>query len=104
VRKRSFVILGLVAALLVIAGAASWRYFRLSELAHIGAGYVARQTCACLFISRRSAHSCRMDLDPLAQRVVSVEIGPQQVTARSMGGIARATARYQPGSGCALSD
>jgi hypothetical protein len=104
VRKRSFVILGVLAGLLVIASAASWRYLRLSDLAHIGAGYAARQTCACVFISRRSADSCRTDLDPLAQRVVSVEIGPQRVTARSMGGIARATARYQPGFGCALSD
>jgi hypothetical protein len=45
-----------------------------------------------------------MDLAPLARRLVSVEIGPQQVIARSMGGIARATARFQPGFGCALSD
>jgi hypothetical protein len=33
-----------------------------------------------------------------------VEIGAQQVTARSMGGIARATARYQKGFGCSLTD
>jgi hypothetical protein len=103
-RKRSLMILGLIAAVLMVAGVASWRYFHIADLVHIGAGYSARQTCACLFVSRRSAESCRADLDPLAQRLITVEIGAQQVTARSVGGLARATARYQMGFGCSLAD
>jgi hypothetical protein len=102
--KRSSLILAVIVGVLVVAGAASWRYLHLWDLVHIGAGYSARQTCACLFVSRRSAESCRADLDPLAQRLISVEIGVQQVTTRSMGGIARATARYQEGFGCSLTD
>jgi hypothetical protein len=103
-RKRSLVILGVIVGVLLLAGAASWRYLRLSELVQIGAGYSARQTCACLFVSRRSADSCRAELDGLAQRLISVEIGAQQVTARSIGGLARATARHDKGFGCALID
>jgi hypothetical protein len=103
-RKRSLVILGVVVGVLVVAGAASWRFLHLGDLVLIGTGYSARQTCACLFVSHRSAESCRADLDPLAQRLISVEIGAQQVTARSIAGIARATARYEQGFGCSVSD
>ena len=103
-RKRSLVILGVVAAVLVIAGAAAWRFLHVGDLVLIGTGYSARQTCACLFVSHRSAESCRSDLDPLARRLISVEIGAQQVTARSIAGLARATARYQPGFGCSVTD
>jgi hypothetical protein len=91
----------ITAAILVVAAAAAWRVLRLPELARVGAGYTAEQTCACLFISHRSPESCRMDLEPLARRVVSVEIGDGQVTARGML-FARATARYQKGYGCSV--
>ena len=103
-RKRSFKILAVIVGVLVVAGAVSWRYFHLGDLVHIGAGYSARQTCACLFVSRRTAESCRAELDPLAQRLMSVEIGAEQVTARSLAGLSRATARYQQGFGCSLID
>ena len=97
-------ILGAILAVLVVAGAATWRYLKLSDLVLIGTGYSARQTCACLFVSGRSADSCRGDLDRLAQRLISVEIGRERVTARSLGGLARATARYDKGFGCTLID
>jgi hypothetical protein len=100
VRKRLFFVVGVVA---LVAAAAAWRLFHLSDLARIGAGYAAQQTCACLFVSRRPAESCRMDLDPLARRLVWVELGPAEVTARAFG-VARATARYQKGLGCSLQD
>ena len=103
-RKRSLLILGAIVGVLLITGAAGWRYLQLGDLVRIGTGYSARQTCACVFVSRRSADSCRGDLDALAQRLMSVEIGAQQVTARSVLGLARATAHYEPGFGCSLTD
>jgi hypothetical protein len=98
VRKRVFAIVALV---LIGGGAAAWRLLHLSDLALIGAGYSAQQMCACLFISHRTKDSCRGDLDPLARKVVSVDVGSDQVTATSFL-IARATARYEKPLGCSL--
>jgi hypothetical protein len=98
-RKRLVLILALVALLLVVGG---WR-LHLPELARIGVGYAAQQTCACLFISGRPASSCQAELDPLAQRVVRVQIGDGEVSARSMG-LAHARARYTKGLGCTLTE
>jgi hypothetical protein len=98
-RKRS--VAALVTAGLLGAGAVTWRSLHLSELTHIGTGYAAQQTCACLFISGRTLESCLTDLDPLARRLVSVRPGAAEVTATSLG-LARATARYEKGFGCSL--
>jgi hypothetical protein len=96
-RKALFILAGLL-----VAGAAiAWRLLHLPDLARIGTGYAAQQTCACLFVSGRSPESCRTDLEPMARWLVSVERGEGQVTARSMG-LARAVARYQKGFGCSL--
>jgi hypothetical protein len=74
----------------------------LRKLAIIGSGYAAEQTCACLFVSGRPLDSCRGDLEPLAQRIVTLEPGQQQVHARTP--LASATARYAPGYGCTLAE
>jgi hypothetical protein len=99
-RKRLVLVAALV---IVVLGAFAWRFLHLSELAHIGTGYTAQQTCACVFISKRSLESCKAELDALARKLVSVSVGTNEVTARSLG-VARATARYQPGYGCSLRD
>jgi hypothetical protein len=82
---------------LVLAGAAI--HFR--PLGVIGSGYAAQQTCACLFIAGRELESCRRDLEPLAQKIISITPGDHEVTARALG-VIRARARYQDGFGCAL--
>ncbi len=93
----------IVIAVLVVAGAITWRALHLSELARIGAGYAAEQTCACLFVGARSMASCKSDLEPLAQKLVSIEVGVDEVTATSFG-VSRATAQYHKGYGCSLKD
>ncbi len=94
----------IVAALaLVVAGAVVWRALRLSTLIHIGAGYVAEQTCACLFVSKRALPSCRGDLEPLAQKIVRIRAGAAEVTASTLG-LSTATARYDARFGCGLVD
>jgi hypothetical protein len=97
--KRTLIVLGL----LIVAGAIAWRTLRLSELAHIGAGYVAEQTCACVFVAARAQASCVTDLEPPAQKLVSVHIGPDSVTATAFG-VSTATAQYNKGLGCSLRD
>jgi hypothetical protein len=98
-RKR---MVGIAAAALVAGVAAR---FHLLTLIGIGPGYSAEVTCACLFVSGRAPESCAGDLDPLARKLVSVSIAPasRSVTARSLG-LARRTARYRDGYGCALDD
>jgi hypothetical protein len=97
---RKLVVVGVLAAA-VIVGAIAWRALRVSDLVHIGAGYAAQQTCACVFISRRPLASCLTDLEPLAQRLVSVRVGADEVTASAVG-LSRAVARYEQGFGCSL--
>ncbi len=81
----------------------AWRARSLSTLARIGAGYVAEQTCACLFVSKRALPSCRGDLEPLAQRLVRIRAGAEEVSASAFG-VATATARYDARFGCGLVD
>jgi hypothetical protein len=99
---RKPVLLGIL-AVTVVAGFFLWRTLRLSDLASIGAGYAAEQTCACIFISHRELASCMTDLEPLAQRLVSVRVGKEEVTAHSFG-LGGAVARYEQGFGCSLRD
>jgi hypothetical protein len=97
-RKRLLLAAGVVIVLAVIA-AAVW----LPPLARIGVGYTAQQTCACLFVSHRSADDCHRDLEPLARLLISVEVRPDEVATGSFG-LARARATYQRGLGCTLKE
>lgn len=58
-RTRRKWLLPAIAGIVTVAVIAAWRVFPVSELAQIGAGYAAEQTCACLFVSGRSLESCR---------------------------------------------
>jgi hypothetical protein len=99
-RKRVVIPLSIV-AVLGIGGAVAWRALRVSDLIEIGVGYSASLTCSCLFVSNRPLASCRADLDPLAQKLITIEPGDRAVTARSMG-LARVTARLDEAGACTL--
>ena len=94
-------VLLVIVALLLIGGAVAWRVFRVSDLASIGAGYAAEQTCACMFIAGRSLESCRGDLEPMAQKLIRITPGSDEVTASGFG-VGSATAHYEKGFGCSL--
>ncbi|MGZ3405890.1 MAG: hypothetical protein ACXVAN_05560 [Polyangia bacterium] len=98
--RRKRVLVGAVAFVLV-AVAVCWRVFRVSDLASIGAGYSAEQTCACMFIAHRPLDSCMGDLDPLARKLISVHPGDNSITASGFG-LSSATARFTPNFGCTL--
>jgi hypothetical protein len=100
-RNRVVVAAGIVA--LAVIGTLAWRVFRLSELAVIGAGYTAEQTCACLFVGHRTLESCRTDLEPLARWLVLIRQGDNEVKATAFG-VSTATARYERNYGCTLQD
>jgi hypothetical protein len=100
--RRKRVALGVV-AFLVLAIVVAWRVFRVPLLLNIGTGYAAQQTCACLYVSRRTLESCLGDLDPLARKLISVRPGADEVTASGFL-LVTATAHYEKGFGCALRD
>jgi len=97
--------LALVVVLVVGAAMFFAARLRLPTLMELGPGYSAEISCACVFISGRTLESCRGDLDPLAQRLVSVSVAPASrlVTAHIFG-LIRRTARYHEGYGCVLED
>jgi hypothetical protein len=100
--RRKRIALGVV-VFLVVAVAIAWRVFRVPLMVNIGTGYVAQQTCACLFVSGRTIDSCLGDLDPLARKLISVHPGADEVTASGFA-VVTATARYEKGFGCSLRD
>lgn len=91
------------AAIVLVIVVAAVRLLQVPELAYIGAGYAAEQTCACIFISGRTLESCQGDLEPLARMFVSIKRDADQVRARSFI-LSHATARFEKGYGCALKD
>jgi hypothetical protein len=96
----------LLVSVLVVGGAVFFAAkVHLPTLIEIGPGYSADVACACVFISGRAPESCVGDLDPLARRLVSVSVAraSRSVTATTFG-LARRTARYRDGYGCALDD
>ena len=88
-----------VVAFLAIVAVLALR--KLGPLGRIGSGYAAEQTCACLFVSGRTLESCRTDLDPLALKLVSMQVGSDEVRA-SVAGLFHARARYEAARGCTI--
>jgi hypothetical protein len=101
--RRGKRVLVAVGAVLVVAGVVAWHTLGLSDLMRIGAGYTAQQICSCLLVSGRSLESCKTDLDPLARRLISVEVGTDGVKASAFG-LTSARARFEKGYGCSLTD
>jgi hypothetical protein len=96
-RARSGVIVGVA---VVIAAAGAWFAHRVVDQAHIGTAYVAKLTCSCLFVSRRTPQSCATDYDAAAVRPLTREIAGQSVTVSALGHIIATRAVFEPGFGC----
>jgi len=100
---RKWVALSGAVILLAAVFLAAWLH--LPTLIQIGPGYTAQVMCGCVFISGRTPQSCARDLDPLAGRLVSVQVdtATRSVTARGLG-LIRRTARFRENYGCGLED
>lgn len=83
-----------------LLAAAGYARFRLVPQAEVGAGFVAKQLCSCLFVARRDAAACRLDLRPDLSPVRSeIEDGSVRAWVPLL---ASRTARFREGSGCSL--
>jgi hypothetical protein len=91
--------LALAAAALGIVGAA-FAYQHVRGMASVGAGYVAKELCSCVFVGGRSLESCAQDVPETMERV-RFELRPDAVRA-FVTGFALRVARHDPGFGCTL--
>ena len=96
-RTKTMVIWGI--ALVVVAGAA-WAGRNFYATVHIGTTYVAKQTCSCLFVAKRTAESCRTDYNAADLERLDVEPGPSDVTVSALGGLISGRAEFEQGFGC----
>lgn len=86
--------------LVVLLAGAAVAYQRVRARALVGAGYVAKELCSCVFVAGRDAGSCRSDVPESMDRV-EMELLRDGVRA-FVTGFAERVARYEPGFGCTL--
>lgn len=82
----------------LVAGALFFEWAR--DRADVGAGYVAKELCSCVFVGERDLASCRPDIPPTMDRV-QAELGADRVRA-FVPGLAERIARFEPPFGCVL--
>jgi hypothetical protein len=88
----------LVVGLAVVA----WGGRDVYSTAHIGAGFIAKHTCSCMFVVGRTAQSCSKDYDPQAARLLNVKAEQSSVTVSALAGVLSARAEFETGFGCHL--
>jgi len=86
----------------VALGIGAWAMRSAFATARIGSGYVAKQTCSCLFVARRTPQSCNEDYDANSLRLLTVEPNASSVTVSALGGLLSAKAEFEDGFGCHL--
>jgi len=87
------VALGLVAALALP---------RVRALSSLGAGYVAKQMCSCIFVDGREYASCRPDIPPSMDRVEAEVLATPPGVRAVVRFLAEREARWSPDTGCTL--
>jgi hypothetical protein len=93
--------IGAVAAVLLVVAAIVVGP-RIARLSRIGAGYIAKQMCSCIFVGARDFDSCRQDMPPDMFRVQAEVLTGEQGVRAWVTGFAERTARYTPATGCTL--
>jgi len=88
---------------LILIGAAV-AYVMIRPYAQIGATYIAKQMCSCVFVAGRSEASCRAEFEPDIHRFkVAVRHGkPGHGGVRASMVIFSGAARYAEGYGCTV--
>ena len=73
---------------------------RLAPQADIGAGFVAKQVCSCIFVGGRDEQACRLDLGPELEPVRSERLADGVHAWVPL--LASRSARFREGTGCTL--
>lgn len=94
-----------LAAVLVVAGAIAWAVRGPLAYAEIAAGYAAKQTCSCLYVSGRELQSCMNDLPEDARRAITVTPSDDRTVRASVAfGAISSQAQFDEGYGCRFVD
>ena len=88
--------------LIIGLGVAVWGGRNAYITANIGAAYVAKHTCSCMFVAGRTAESCSQDYDPQAASLLTVQPTTNSVTVSALAGVMSARAEFEDGFGCHL--
>lgn len=99
--KRALIWLG-IAGLVAIGIAAAVTLPRARALSRLGAGYVAKQMCSCIFVDEREYASCRPDIPPSMERVEAEVLTTPPGVRAVVRFLAEREARYSPDTGCTL--
>jgi hypothetical protein len=91
---------GAIAVFWVLLVLGAFFYQHLREISAVGAGYVAKELCSCVFVGARSLDSCRPDI-PESMARVEAELLPDGVRA-FVPRLAERVARHEPPDGCTL--
>jgi hypothetical protein len=91
-------LLGFALVVLVLAAGLGRAHF--APAAEIGAGFVAKQMCSCLFVGGRDYSACRSDLMPEMDSVRSERLADGVHAWVPL--LASRSARFREGSGCTL--
>ena len=67
--KRRWILGTGVALVLLAVGGTAWLLPDLKRMAAVGAGFVARQGCSCVFVAGRGLEACRADMLPEMERI-----------------------------------
>jgi hypothetical protein len=89
-----------VALIVIVAAAIAWGGRGTYQTARLGTVYVAKQTCSCLFVARRTLESCRTDYEADAIAPLKLEVGASDVKVSALGGLLSAQAQFEEGFGC----
>ena len=91
--------LGLLA--LGLVGLCLWASGPILAEGRIGAAFVARTTCSCLFVADRSLASCRTDW-PAGSEIIAVRQEENAVVASAAFGLVSARAVFEQDYGCSF--
>ena len=80
--------------------AAALARMRLAPQADIGAGFVAKQVCSCVFVGGRDREACRLDLQSDLARVRSEPLADGIHAWVPL--LASRRAHFREGTGCTL--
>lgn len=97
-------VLAIILVVLAVLAGVAWQVWGkdIKAQAEIGAAFAAKHYCSCLHVAEHSTEFCQNDFVDPNIRDFAFEDDGTITTASAPMGLASASARFEPGLGCAL--